>query len=231
MPESAKSGATGRVQVQPNLKRRGKPDQKVEFDHTASKGETASFSEKLLVSDYSQAAFEHHAGLLRDSRMSSPKNGRNRVSIARRLQRDYGDRYLQRIADHISRSSASGGETLRRPPLVQKAEQEIGQPVRCLVTPETIGRIDETRSAGNALEPEVRTDTESAFGQNPAKCAFIPGRGPTALTVNTQVFTPGNDVFFRRGSYDADTKAGKELLAHDLTSFGLRTSLNGESNA
>ena len=59
-----------------------------------------------LGSDFSERTFEHHAALLGDSRMSQPMYTSMRAAIALRLQRDYGNRYVQRLVNHISRKRA-----------------------------------------------------------------------------------------------------------------------------
>jgi hypothetical protein len=62
--------------------------------------------ESLLGSDFSQETFERHAELLGDSRLSSPANAVVRMQIAQKLQRDYGNQYVQRLVKHNTRASA-----------------------------------------------------------------------------------------------------------------------------
>ena len=62
--------------------------------------------ESLLGSDYSQATFDRHSALLGDRRMSQPMYARQKAIIVQQLQRDYGNRYVQRLVDHISRKRA-----------------------------------------------------------------------------------------------------------------------------
>jgi len=57
----------------------------------------------LLVSipaSYSQETFRRHAALLGDPRMSLPANARQRAKMVRQIQRDYGNYYVQRLAEH-----------------------------------------------------------------------------------------------------------------------------------
>ena len=56
----------------------------------------------LLGSDFSQSTFERHAALLGDSRTSQPMYARQKAMIVQQLQRDYGNRYVQRLVKHIS---------------------------------------------------------------------------------------------------------------------------------
>ena len=57
--------------------------------------------EAALGGDFDQGTFERHAAILGHSRMSQPAYARQRVEIMRELQRDYGNRYVQRLVDHI----------------------------------------------------------------------------------------------------------------------------------
>lgn len=62
--------------------------------------------ESLLGSDLSQTTFERHASLLGGRRMSQPAYARQRAVIAQQLQREYGNHYVQRLVEHISRKRA-----------------------------------------------------------------------------------------------------------------------------
>ena len=71
-----------------------------------------------LGSDFGQGTFEHHAAILGDSRLSSPANAAQRASLVLQLQRDYGNQYVQRLVDHVSKTKA---ETVQR----QDEEEEL----------------------------------------------------------------------------------------------------------
>ena len=72
----------------------------------ADKREVQQPGHSLQGSDFSQRTFERHAALLGDSRMSQPMYASQRALIVRQLQRDYGNRYVQRLVNHISRMPA-----------------------------------------------------------------------------------------------------------------------------
>ena len=173
----------------------------------------------LLGSDFSQDTFERYAALLGGSRLSQDMYAGQKAMIVQKLQRDYGNRYVQRLLNHISRSSSGGGDTLTDSPLVRKAEQENRRSDEYPVTPETAGQIDEARSTGRTFEPEVRREMESAFGKNFSQVRIHtePGADRLNREVDAQAFTSANDVFFRKDSYYPESKAGKELIAHELT--------------
>ena len=56
-----------------------------------------------LQGNESQTAFEQHVALLGDSRFSLAANTGLRAQIVRRLQSDYGNGYVQRLVDHVTR--------------------------------------------------------------------------------------------------------------------------------
>ncbi len=51
--------------------------------------------------EFSQSSFETHAAMLGASGMSHPMNARQQAMIAQRLQRDYGNHYVQRLVDYV----------------------------------------------------------------------------------------------------------------------------------
>ena len=67
--------------------------------------------EGLLGNDYSQSTFERHAALLGDPRMSHPMYTTQRRAIAMKLQRDYGNRYVQRLVEHIQLKRSEAVQT------------------------------------------------------------------------------------------------------------------------
>ena len=64
-----------------------------------------------LGGDFSQATFERHAGVLGDGRMSHSSNVSQRAEIVQQLQRTYGNQYVQRLVDHVSRKRIEGVQT------------------------------------------------------------------------------------------------------------------------
>lgn len=79
--------------------------------------------------------------------------------------------------------------------------------------------IDGARAGGSPLPESVRAEMGSRFGVD-----FAPVRvhadGQADLlnrSVQATAFTTGTDIFFSRGTYDPNSSAGRELLAHELT--------------
>ncbi len=81
--------------------------------------------ESLLGSGFSQRTFERHATLLGDSRMSHRMYAQQRAAIVMQLQRDYGNRYVQRLVKHISQKRAKAVQAkLTVGPTGDRYEQE-----------------------------------------------------------------------------------------------------------
>ena len=54
--------------------------------------------------DFSENTFERHAAILGNARMSQPMYSHERALLVQQLQRDYGNSYVSRLVDHISRT-------------------------------------------------------------------------------------------------------------------------------
>jgi hypothetical protein len=113
-----------------------------------------------------------------------------------RLQRQYGNRYVQRV---LARASQEG----------DGAE----------VSPEVESSIERARGGGQALDAGVRMQMESAFGADFGAVRAHTGAEAHSLNqaVNAVAFTTGRDIFFRQGEYNPSSSNGRELLAHELT--------------
>jgi hypothetical protein len=80
-------------------------------------------------------------------------------------------------------------------------------------------RIQARRGAGEGLDVPVRARMEDAFGAGFAAVRIHNDSESHSLnrSINALAFTTGNDIFFRQGLYHPDSRAGRELLAHELT--------------
>ena len=122
--------------------------------------------QSLLDNDFSQHTFERHAALLRDSRFSQPMYAGQRATIVRQLQRNYGNRYVQRLVDHISRMAAEAVQAkLTVGPAGDKYEQEAGR-----VAKQVMGAVSSTGPAAGQrgeLEADELQMKPLAQRQNP----------------------------------------------------------------
>ena len=78
---------------------------------------------------------------------------------------------------------------------------------------------DVVSSGGAPLQPDVRSDMESRFGQDfgDVRVHTDGAAHESAKSVNAQAYTVGSDVVFQRDKYDPESEAGKHMLAHELT--------------
>jgi hypothetical protein len=60
-----------------------------------------------LDSEIDQVEFERHAALIGEVRTVGLPDTLHRAMVVRRLQRDYGNSYVQRLLEHLSRQPVS----------------------------------------------------------------------------------------------------------------------------
>ena len=85
---------------------------------------------------------------------------------------------------------------------------------------ETVAQtIDSARGGGQALAEGVRSSMEQGFGADFSGVRIHTGGQAEALnrSLNARAFTTGSNIFFGQGQYNPTSKAGQELLAHELT--------------
>ncbi len=90
-----------------------------------------------------------------------------------------------------------------------------GGPVR----PALAERIDRERGGGSPLDAGVRGDMEQTFATKLEDVRIHVDGEADALSrsINARAFTIGRDVFFRQGTYEPGSAAGRALLSHELT--------------
>jgi hypothetical protein len=134
-----------------------------------------------------------HATRLNRTKASQPLRGAQSVL---RLQRQYGNRYVQRVLA-LSMQGVGNAE----------------------VTPEVERAIQRARGSGQALDSDVRAQMESAFGADFSGVRVHTSTEADTLNraLNARAFTTGQDIFFRQGAYSPGSSSGRELLAHEVT--------------
>ena len=72
------------------------------------------------------------------------------------------------------------------------------------------------------MEQGVQREMESGFGARFRDVRIDTDATADKLTrsVQAKAFTTGKDIFFKKGEYNPGSRAGKELLAHELTQQG-----------
>lgn len=133
------------------------------------------------------------------SRLSGGRLGRA-GAVLLRLQRQHGNRYVQRLLGHARRYT----DVLQR----DKDEVMAGEQVRSVL-----------RSRGAPLDPSLRARAESFLGADLAQVRVHTGAGAaeSARAVQSRAYTSGVHVVFGQGMYDTRSTAGRSRLMHELT--------------
>lgn len=79
--------------------------------------------------------------------------------------------------------------------------------------------IQSAQGKGQPLEPKIGQSMSKAFGVDFGGVRIHHDAQSNLLsrTLQARAFTTGQDVFFRQGEYNPNSKTGQELLAHELT--------------
>lgn len=113
-----------------------------------------------------------------------------------RLQRQYGNRFVQRVL-HLARRGDGEAD----------------------VAPEVEQSIQAARGGGQPLDRGVRAQMEPALGANFGGVRVHHNAQADRLnqSLSARAFTTGQDIFFKQGEYNPGSSGGRELLAHELT--------------
>ncbi len=145
-----------------------------------------------------------------------PQPGVTRVDPVHALQRNLGNRALQRMMDPAPQCTGC---------LTQEQEEE--EPPRAKSqsphfsgdSGNTSSRPPALRGSGQPLEQSTREFFEPRFNQNfkDVRVHKDADAAGAAKSVNAKAYTSGKDVVFGAGQYLPGTPTGKKLLAHELT--------------
>ena len=107
------------------------------------------------------------------------------------LQQSHGNRYVQRLAEE-SREATFDEDIIRR--------------------------VEVQRGLGKSLEPQLRSEMETSFGEDFGAVRVHADIEADRLSqeLGAEAFTTGKDVFFKEGAYHPDSGSGKKLLGHEL---------------
>jgi len=162
------------------------------------------------------------------------------------LQRQYGNRHVQRVIDRAreiwntgrapaapTKLSVSAPGSLREREADRVARQVTGRSVLhrapsaahgpgtevTALSTEVQRAIYRARSGGRAMPNALRAEMEGAFGADFGQVRLHTDARADQLSgsLEAEAFTTGRDVFFRRGAYDPDSRRGRDLMAHELT--------------
>ena len=134
---------------------------------------------------------------------------------AKHVQRAAEEDELQ--AKHVQRASEE--DELQEKHLQRsEAAPEVGMEGGS-VSRETNDMVEGARGGGQALDPGVQREMEGHFGADFSGVRVHEGGEAADLNnrLSARAFTTGNDIFVGQGGLNANSRGGKELLAHELT--------------
>jgi 5-methylcytosine-specific restriction endonuclease McrA len=154
------------------------------------------------------------------------------------LQREQGNRYVQRVVDAAHAESATGpaGDRYERQAdrlaqrVVDRRPERPAQtagvhPVSGIAAggsgPAARARqmIGQVRGGGQRLPGDVRDSMERAFGADFSRVRTHADARADQLSrsLGARAFTTGHDIVFRRDAYAPGSRRGRTLIAHELT--------------
>ena len=80
-------------------------------------------------------------------------------------------------------------------------------------------KIRKTKGEGYPMSRGIKLEMDTAFKADFSAVRIHTDSTAIALCqeMGAQAFTNGKDIYFNKGKYNPKSKAGKELLAHELT--------------
>ncbi|GEM_PF-6447950 len=103
---------------------------------------------------------------------------------------------------------------IRRKPMIQ-LQTDGGM----AATPDLERSIQQSRGSGQAIDSPLRQPLEQAFNADFSGVKIHADGESDRLSrsIQAKAFTTGQDIYFRQGAYDPNSRGGQELIAHELT--------------
>ncbi|MEE3719918.1 DUF4157 domain-containing protein [Tumidithrix elongata RA019] len=138
-------------------------------------------------------------------------------SIQREEAPEEEDEELQMkpLSDSIQRDEAPEEEELQMKPMLQRREAVNGGDA----SEELESSIQQAKGSGQPLDPNLQEKMGQAMGADFSSVKVHTDSQSDQLnqSIQARAFTTGQDVFFRKGSYNPSSTDGQELIAHELT--------------
>ncbi len=128
---------------------------------------------------------------------------------------DSYEREADRISDQVLDAPTQASVGSAASPRIQRV---AGQPAgEAASAPSSVERT--LAGAGHPLEPTLRRDMEGQFGHDFSRVRVHLGSAAeqSARDVNARAYTVGDRMAFAAGEFNPVTRAGRRLLAHELT--------------
>jgi hypothetical protein len=122
----------------------------------------------------------------------------------------------QQAEKNVQREEMSVEEKeLQMKPMLQLQPSEV----EMAAAPEVEASIKRARGGGQPLADSIQEPMQQAFGADfsRVKVHTDPRANQLNQSIQARAFTTGQDIFFRQGEYNPQSRKGQELLAHELT--------------
>lgn len=105
------------------------------------------------------------------------------------------------------------GQTLQKKSTIQLSQNGAA------VSGDLEQSIEQARGSGQPLHAKTRVAMEQAFGANFRGVRIHTDSASDHLSrsIQAKAFATGQDIFFRKGTYQPESQQGQELIAHELT--------------
>jgi hypothetical protein len=150
--------------------------------------------DRVACRDGDESCAKAHASTINRATASRPSRAEGPLL---QLQREYGNRYVERVLTLARQASDEGGGA--------PAEVETA--------------IHKERGSGQNLDGGVRKQMEGALGADFSNVRVHTDAQSDSLnrSLSARAFTTGQDIFFSQGAYQPGSSSGRELIAHELT--------------
>jgi Domain of unknown function (DUF4157)/Regulator of G protein signaling domain len=143
-----------------------------------------------------------------------------------------GDKYEQEAdtvaSQVVNRINSPAALTVQREEMLPEDEELMMKPTvqrysdnqeSVAATPDLEASIQQSRGGGEALPDDIRQPMEQEFGADFSGVKVHANSQADKLNsaIQAKAFTTRQDIFFKQGEYNPNTRGGKELLAHELT--------------
>ncbi len=127
--------------------------------------------------------------------------------------------------DSIQRNEEEEDKLAMKPDSIQRNEMEEDDTIQGnglkggTVTPEFETQLQQAKSGGQPLQPELQTKMGAAMGADFSGVKVHTDAQSDQLnkSIQAKAFTTGQDVFFKQGEYNPSSRVGQQLIAHELT--------------
>jgi hypothetical protein len=152
------------------------------------RGHSSAEGPKAARHDPNPASHSHaDTAALSAPELTHPANAAPLAGLLTQLQQSHGNVHVQRVVADMNEAKVDGQSR--------------------------------TPASGEGLDAGVMTQMESAFADNFGDVRIHADSQAERTTdeVDARAVTRGRDIYFGKGEYNPATRAGKELLAHELT--------------